>query len=240
MEQKLKALERTIGAQFKDKNLLRTVLAHPSFQLGVQTNNFTENFQRLEFLGDSVLNFFIARELYHRFPKADEGLLSRLRSILVSRKLLARIARSIRLSTHVLTRKREQQNLPKEKILADAFEVLLAAIYFDRGKKAVEKFLLKYFEPYFDQRKLFQLDPNPKSTLQEYTQKKHRILPTYRTVHDQEHGLFTTWVSIKSKQKTKGHGRTKQDAESQAAAALLKKLKIKRKISSGKESVPAN
>ena len=235
-------LEQMVGHSFQNKNLLLSALTHPSYQNENQTLKPAQNFQRLEFLGDAVLNFFIATNLYDRFPEADEGLLSRLRSILVSRKLLAKIARSIRLRSYLRLgeRERKQPDSMREKILADAFEALIAAVYFDRGKKAVEKFLLKYFKPYFNQRKLFQLDPNPKSTLQEYTQKKYRSLPAYRTAHDREHGLFTTWVSIKSRQKAKGHGRTKQDAESKAAAALLKKLKIRRKISSGKESVPAN
>ncbi len=235
-------LERTIGCSFRNKNLLSIALTHPSCQNEYEAAAAGENFQRFEFLGDSILNYFIAREIYERFPKADEGILSRLRSILVSRKLLARIARSIRLRSYLRLGEREQKQPGqiREKILADAFEALVAAIYFDRGRKAVERFLLKCFKSYFNQKKLFQFDPNPKSTLQEYTQKQFGTLPVYRARQEKNHGIFTAWVTIKRRSKTKGQGRTKQEAESQAAAALLRKLKIKRQISSRKENAQAS
>ena len=226
-------LERTAGLRFRNKNLLLAALTHPSYQNDKGLKTPVEGFQRLEFLGDSILNFFIARRLYALFPEANEGLLSRLRSILVSKKFLAKIARSIRLRSSLLLGERERKQ-PKslhEKIMADAFEALLAAIYFDRGQRAVEKFLLKCFKPYFNQKKLFQFDPNPKSTLQELIQKKFGILPVYQAHHNKNSQSFTAWVTIKRKLKTKGVGRTKQEAESQAATALLKKLKLKKEFS---------
>lgn len=226
-------LEQTIGCRFRKKNLLRAALMHPSCQTWQEPVASAESFQRLEFLGDSVLNYFIAKKLYALFPEANEGLLSRLRSILVSRKLLARVAYTIRLEKSLLLGEREQNQPPalREKIMADAFEALIAAIYFDRGQKAVEQFLLKYFKPYFNQKKLFQFDPNPKSTLQEYTQKKFGGLPLYVVRHEKKRNQFKAWVSIKKKTKAQGIGRTKQEAESQAAAALLRKLKIRKGIS---------
>ncbi len=226
-------LEQTIGFRFRNKDLLLAALTHPSYQNEKGAKAPVKGFQRFEFLGDSILNFFIARKLYDLFPEANEGLLSRLRSILVSKKFLAKTARAIRLRSSLLLgeRERKQPALLREKILADAFEALLAAIYFDRGQKAVEKFLLQRFKPYFNQKKLFQFDPNPKSTLQELTQKKFGVLPAYQTRHGENHQSFTAWVTIKRKMKTKGAGRTKQEAESQAAAALLKKLKIKKGFS---------
>lgn len=237
----MKRLEKIIGFKFRRKELLQAALNHPSYQSDGQVIQTVENFQRLEFLGDSILNFFVAGKLYHLFPKANEGMLSRLRSILVSRKLLARIARSIRLRTYLLLgkRKQKQPEANHEKILADAFEALIAAIYFDRGEKAVQRFLMKYFKPYFDQKKLFQLDPNPKSTLQEYTQKKFGVLPVYQVRNTKNRKSFLASVTIRGKKNAKGEGRTKQEAESQAAAALLKKLKIKKRISFEKEILPA-
>ncbi len=226
-------LEQTIGYRFRNKNLLLAALTHPSYQNEREANVPIENFQRLEFLGDSILDFFIVRKLYDLFPEANEGLLSRLRSILVSKKFLARIARTLRLSPALLLGEREQK-LPaalREKILADTFEALVAAIYFDRGQKTVEQFLLKHFKPYFNPKKLFQFDPNPKSTLQEYTQKKFGMLPHYQSKHEKKQERFKVWVSIKRKMRATGMGRTKQEAESKAAAALLKKLKIRRVFS---------
>ncbi|MBI4395139.1 MAG: ribonuclease III [Candidatus Omnitrophica bacterium] len=236
----MKRLEKAIGFKFKRKELLQSALNHPSYHSEGQTIQTVEDFQRLEFLGDSILNSFIAGNLYHLFPKANEGLLSRLRSILVSRKLLARIARSIRLKTYLLLgkRKRNRPELNHEKILADTLEALIAAIYFDRGEKNVRRFLSKYFKPYFDQKKLFQLDPNPKSALQEYTQKKYGSLPVYQIQMTKNQKSFVASVTIRGNKKAKGIGRTKQEAESQAATALLKKLKIKKKISSEKGNSP--
>jgi ribonuclease-3 len=230
-----KELDRTLGVTFRNRKLLLAAITHPSFlneydQFHArQRMKSNQDFQRFEFLGDAVLNYFIAAKLYETFPKADEGLLSRLRSILVSRKLLARIARSIRLGRFLLlgTRERGQPVPTREKILADAFESLLAAIYFDRGLKAAEKFLLKCFLPYLDQKKLFRFDPNPKSALQESAQKKFHILPKYR-VDRASDGLFTASVTLKKNLTAEGKGHSKQEAETQAARALLKKLKAKK------------
>ena len=117
-------LEQTIGACFRNKSLLAAALTHPSYQSQGQSPGTALNFQRLEFFGDAVLNLFIGHKLYDLFPNANEGLLSRLRSILVSRKLLARIAHSIRLRTSLLLgeRERNQPDVIREKILADAVE----------------------------------------------------------------------------------------------------------------------
>ena len=238
MRQPIRVLEQTIGIRFRNKNLLLSALTHPSYQRERSGMEPPENFQRLEFLGDSILNLFIATNLYRRFPEANEGLLSRLRSTLVSRKFLARIARSIRLKAFLLLgeQERRQPNPIREKIVVDAFEALIAAIYFDRGQKSAERFLLKRFKPFFNQKKLFQFDPNPKSTLQEYTQKELRMLPVYQARHAKARGLFTAWVTIKGVRKAKGEGRTKQEAESQAAALFLRKLKM---AAGARRSAPA-
>jgi ribonuclease-3 len=230
MKQKKRAkkptLEKVLGKTFRNKQLLHTALTHPSFPTASHSAGFSERFQRLEFLGDVILNYFIATELYKRFPDANEGLLSRLRSILVSKKLLAKIARDIGMPAphgHI------KEMIGNEKMRSDMFEVLIAAIHFDRGELAADRFLSKCFKPYFDQKKLFAFDPNPKSALQEFVQKKSGILPAYQTLFDKKHGSFVAYVTIKRKLKTKGRGRTKQEAESQAAALLLKKLKLRKK-----------
>lgn len=231
----LAKLERTIHSAFKKKTLLLEALTHPSFQppggLNTAEREKKMGFQRLEFLGDSVLNFFIAEKLFELFHEADEGLMSQLRSILVSRKLLARIARKIRLGSYLLlgTPLTRYPSRVREKILADSFEALIAAIYLDKGLAAAKKFLLGCFIPYFCQRKLFQVDPNPKSTLQEHVQKKHHILPVYESVQHKRDS-FVTWVSVRGKMRTKGEGETKQEAETEAAAKLLRRLKVVRAL----------
>ncbi len=124
----------------------------------------------------------------------------------------------------------------REKILADSFESLIGAIYLDRGYGLVHRFLIRHFAPYFNEKKLFQIDSNPKSNLQEHVQKKWHILPTYLS-HQKEKDWFVTWVSIHGKMKTKGEGETKQEAETEAAAKLLKRLQKNK--TSKKTSRPA-
>lgn len=222
-------IEKTLGGTFRNKRLFLTALTHPSYPATYPNGGSSGEFQRLEFLGDAILNFFIASELYTRFPEANEGVLSRLRSILVSKKFLAKIARSLKLAAaNPFFNERNGADAGNDKILSDMFEALIAAVYFDRGKKAVNRFLFKHFNPYFNQKKLIAFDPNPKSTLQEYAQKKSGILPVYRTTFEKKRMRFTAYVTIKRRMKTKGHGRTKQEAESCAAASLLKKLRIKK------------
>jgi ribonuclease III len=230
-------LERLIGSRIRRKSLILSALTHPSYPQTLSGKvPASLTFQRLEFLGDSVLNYFVANRLFQLFPDANEGLLSRMRSTLVSRKLLARVARTIQLRKMLLLGKREGQmpSPTREKILADAFEALLAALYFDRGLKTTERFLLKCFKPYFNQKKIFQLDPNSKSMLQEYSQKKYRSLPVYRSERKDE--LFTAWAIVKKTLKARGQGRTKQEAETQAAGALLKKFAKRTKPRTRKRS----
>lgn len=234
-------IEKTIGHAFKKQKLLLWALTHPSYpDLDGSRGLY---FQRLEFLGDSIINSFVAFEIYQIFPDANEGVLSRLRSILVSRKILAEIAGKLKLKKYIrLGHQEEKQfDLIYEKIMADAYEALVAAIYLDRGRKKVEGFLAKCFKPYLNQRKLFQFHSHPKSILQEYSQKKSGVLPRYETQFDPIKNLFQTYASIDKKRKAQGSGRTKQEAEAAAALALIQKLKIKKKkISSRKENAPAD
>ena len=220
-------IEKVIGQPFKKQKLLLSALTHPSHPEAEGSKGLY--FQRLEFLGDSIINSFIAYEIYWTFPNANEGALSRLRSILVSRKILAEIAAKLRLKKYLRLGEREQKQLPLiyEKILADAYEALVAAIFLDRGIKKAEEFLAKCFKPYLKQKSLFQFGSHPKSVLQEFSQKKSGVLPNYETRFDPKKELFEAQVSLNKKFKTKGVGRTKQESEANAAAKLIRKLKIK-------------
>jgi ribonuclease III len=226
---RIRRIEKGLGLRFKSKRLPLIALTHPSYQNSERDRTDAQTFQRLEFLGDAVLNYFIVVRLYKMFPHANEGLLSRLRSILVSRKMLAKIAKKIALSQNLLLSEGERKhpNGINEKVMADSFEALLAAIYFDRGLKQTESFLGRCFKSYLNQRKLFRLDPNSKSALQEFVQKNDGRLPVYRM--ERKKDFFIAWVSSKRTIKARGVGRTKQEAEVQAAAALLKKLLSKTK-----------
>jgi len=220
-------LRKILGFSAKSLAFYRAALTHPSFR----NENFRitkelEDFDRLEFLGDSILNEVICQKLYEKFPEADEGMLSKLRSILVSQKILSRIARDMKLQNALLLSRNLRQNfrdILKAKLLTDALEALFAAVYFDYGQAKVRAFILKLFKRYFDPKLLFRLDPNPKSTLQEITLKQWQKLPEYTHAFS-EKGVKTT-VSAGGKRKASALHKIKRESEVLAARALIKKLR---------------
>ena len=165
-------IKNHLKVQFKNKKLLKSAFIHPSYRYEVPQKNL-DDFERLEFLGDSILNYIICQNLYKKFPDANEGLLSKMRSILVSRKMLSKISKELHIpKIAVLGKGLENQSmLFKVKLYADIFESFLAAYFFDQGLAKTQKFIFKIFNPYFKIQRLFRFDPNPKSTLQELCQK---------------------------------------------------------------------
>jgi len=221
------SLRKALGFPVKAIATYRAALTHPSFRNEhYHSTKDLEDFDRLEFLGDSILNEIICQKLFEKFPEADEGMLSKLRSILVSQKILSRIAQAIKLQNILLISKNLRQNfkdLLKAKLLTDALEALFAAIYFDQGHHRIEAFVLKHFKKYFDPKLLFRLDPNPKSTLQEMTLKKWQKLPEYTHVFSDK-GVKTT-VSAGGKRKASALHKIKRESEVLAARALIRKLR---------------
>jgi len=221
------SLKKTL--RFPVKTLLpyRAALSHPSYRNeNPRTTKGLEDFDRLEFLGDSILNEIVCQELFKRFPEADEGMLSKLRSILVSQKILSRIAQAMKLQNILLISRSLRHNFKdflKAKLLTDALEALFAAIYFDQGHDKVEAFILKHFKGYFDPKLLFRLDPNPKSTLQEITLKRWQKLPEY-THSFSDKGVKTT-VSAGGRRKASATHKIKRESEVLAARALIRRLR---------------
>lgn len=221
------SLRKVLGFPVRSLAVYRAALTHPSFR----NENFRitrdlEDFDRLEFLGDSILNEVICQKLFEKFPEADEGMLSKLRSILVSQKILSRIAQALKLQHAILISKNLRQNFKdflKAKLLTDALEALFAAIYFDRGHDKVEKFILDHFKKYFDPKLLFRLDPNPKSTLQEMTLKKWQKLPEYTHTFSDK-GVKTT-VTAGGKRKASAFHKIKRESEVLAARGLIRQLR---------------
>jgi ribonuclease-3 len=220
-------LRKILGFPVRSLAFYRAALTHPSFR----NENFRltkglEDFDRLEFLGDSILNEAICQKLYEKFSEADEGMLSKLRSILVSQKILSRIAQDMKLHGVLLLSKNLRQNFKdilKAKLLTDALEALFAAVYFDHGQAKVRAFILRLFKRYFDPKLLFRLDPNPKSTLQEITLKQWQKLPEYTHTFS-EKGVKTT-VSAGGKRKASALHKVKRESEVLAARALIRKLR---------------
>ncbi|MBN1378086.1 MAG: ribonuclease III [Gammaproteobacteria bacterium] len=222
MTQKLNDLEVLIKHKFTDRDLLRNALTHRS----VSGNNN----ERLEFLGDSILNFVIASELYHRYPQAAEGDLSRLRASLVNKDSLAELSSRIKLGDWLYLGSGELKSggLRRKSILADALEAIFGAVYLDAGFEAACNLILHLYQPFFDN----PIDPeilkDPKTRLQEWLQARKRPLPLYELVnasgkpHEQ---TFTICCVIEGyEQEILGKGKSRRKAEQQAAENALLRL----------------
>ena len=210
------SLSRIIHYTFNDPSFMIMALTHRSFS--------SQHNERLEFLGDSVLSFLIANELYKRFPRIDEGDLSRLRAQLVKESSLSTIATSIGLGDFIRLGEGELKSAGwrRPSILADTFESIIGAIYLDGGIKPTHEFVLRFFETQLNEidPKLIQKDP--KTLLQELLQSKKSDLPIYTVVsiegeaHSQ---IFTIECQIKkSNIKTQGVGNSRRIAEQEAAS----------------------
>ena len=224
------ALEKALGVKIKKAFVYESALTHPSFRYE-NTVPKLDHFDRMEFLGDAILNEVICHKIYQTFTDADEGLLSRLRSTLVSRRILIKIARELKLNKFMRLGRGFKRSSPvflKAKVLADVFESLIAAIYFDRGRKVAEKFILSHFDEYFDIKKLFRLDPNPKSTLQEITQKHWKKLPQYDSTPVSRGIQVVAWID--GQKRAKAVARSRKEAEEKAARNLVIKLRKKFKV----------
>ncbi len=220
-----KGLEKALGLKIKKPSGYEAALTHPSFRYENPVPGLG-HFDRMEFLGDAILNEVVCHKIYQTFKDADEGLLSRLRSTLVSRRILIKIARTLKLNKYMRLGRGFKKSSPsflKAKVLADVFESLIAAIYFDCGKKAAEKFILTHFDEYFDIKKLFRLDPNPKSTLQEISQKYWKKLPQYESSQVAKGIQVIAWID--GQKRAKAVARSRKEAEEKAARNLVLKLR---------------
>lgn len=221
-------LEDRLGYRFNNEELLGDALTHKSFRFeneGVSTDN-----QRLEFLGDALLGFVVAAELYERFGAMDEGALTAMRSQIASGKALANIATQIHLGTHLKMGKGENQSGGRKRgsTLADAMEAVLGAAYLDGGIRAVQRIFEKLFLPAVKTLSGDVWNENPKGKLQEYAQKELKTSPKYRVLMREgpPHAtVFTVEVALShSLPSGTGSGKSKQEAEVAAARDLLGKL----------------
>ncbi|OGT31118.1 MAG: ribonuclease III [Gammaproteobacteria bacterium RIFCSPHIGHO2_12_FULL_35_23] len=219
-----KSLEKTIGYSFQQQELLKRALAHRSY--GKQNN------ERLEFLGDSLLNFIVAEDLFKRFPDAVEGELSRLRATIVKGETLAKIALKLKLGSHLLLGSGELKSGGERRnsILADALEAIIAAIYLDAGLEICRERVLEWFVQELANISPDRIIKDPKSTLQEYLQSKQLPLPEYYLVatsgkeHEQ---IFTVECRVALlNHPVAGIETSRRRAEQQAASNALMELKI--------------
>ena len=225
-KEQLAKLERALGYRFHRTELLNQALTHKSY-VHEQREPAQHN-ERLEFLGDAVLGLVISDYCYGRFAHLAEGELSKLRASLVNDGNLARIARRLEFGTYLLVGRGEEQTggRTKASLLADTFEAVLAAIYLDTSLTEVYQVVLRCFHEDLHT-VLSQGFKDYKSELQEYTQEKFGCVPTYNVVRERgpDHDkVFEVEIAIRGQIQGLGTGKSKKEAEQEAARKVLETL----------------
>jgi len=223
-EASVKLAEKILGRTFKDRELLRLAITHPS---AVENGSAEGFYERLEFLGDSVLGFIISEETFRRFPQMREGGMTRIKVSLVAGNVLSSVARDLGLTDVIIIGESERGTGGRglNSALENAYEALTAALYLDGGLDVARDWVLRTLGPLITEEAAASPE-NPKSLLQELVQARGQSA-VYTTLaeegppHDR---TFTVRVEVEGKQLGKGRGRTKREAEAAAAAAAVKAL----------------
>ncbi len=229
----MEELESIIGYTFRDKSLLRLAMSHPSLRYngnsGVETCN-----QRLEFLGDAVVQLVISNTLYVQMDKQDEGLLTKLRATLVSARALAKIAREINLGKFLLLARSETANggRERESALADAMEAMFGALFLDGGLPAATGAAERLFGTMLtEQQQIISVDDgNPKGQLQEIVQALSGILPSYDLQEEagpDHQKCFRVAVTLNGILLGEGQGNSKRTAQAEAARAAIQNPRLR-------------
>nr|WP_286196287.1 MULTISPECIES: ribonuclease III [Gammaproteobacteria] len=218
-------MQKKLGHEFSNQSLLALALTHRSFG--------SRNNERLEFLGDSIVNFVIAEALYERFPDAKEGQLSRLRARMVRGVTLAELGREFELGDFLRLGSGELKSggFRRESILADAVEAIIGAIYLDAGMAVCHQRIRTWFTTRLDQLTTTdEQNKDPKTRLQEYLQARQQSLPKYQVTdiqgeaHDQHFSVICELEGLD--EPSKGEGSSRRGAEQQAARNALKLLGV--------------
>lgn len=223
----IEAIEKKIGVTFKDKIFLRQAFTHRSY-LNENRNMGLEHNERLEFLGDAVLELSVTDFLFRRFPKKPEGELTALRSALVNSVMLASISTELEFNDFLFLSRGEAKDVGRARqyILANTFESVVGAIYLDQGYGSCDKFINAFLNPKIKQIEEERLWIDAKSYFQECAQEKMGSTPVYKTIkefgpdHDKQ---FTVAVFVGETQIAEGKGKSKQEAETDAARNGLAK-----------------
>ena len=214
------ALEKKIKCNFKNKDLLIKSLTHKSF-------NKDNNYEKLEFLGDRVLGLIIAKKLLEIYPNEKEGILDKKFASLVNKKTCLEIAKKIDLHKYVLTfNVKNRKNLIEDKVLADCCEALLGSIYLDKGFNVVEKVILNLWSSNIKDSVVTQIDA--KTKLQEFSLKHYKRLPIYKLISNsgpRHMPIFKVAVKLQDTKFYTAQGKSKKDAEQNAAILCLQNIK---------------
>ena len=227
MSAPLTSLEKRIKCKFKSTNLLKEAMTHRSYRFESQVE-MNDN-QRLEFLGDAVIELIVSRYLFDRYPEAPEGDLTKYRAALVKESALFECAQSIELGKYILLGRSELKSKGNERPsnLSDAYEALIAAIYLDQGYEVAQEFHLTTLEKIWDEPADLLLVQNPEGTLQELTQKNHGSPPKYITISKTgpEHDpLYMVDCILNKALIAKGKGKTQKAAQEDAARQAITRL----------------
>ena len=220
-----KTFEKHIGVTFKDKQLLEKAFTHRSY-INENRGEGREHNERLEFLGDAVLELMVTDFLFAKYPEETEGALTAYRAGLVNTNTFSRLASKLGMNDYLLLSKGEAKDTGRARrfILANTFEALVGAMYLDQGYDATKSFVEKYLFPLTDEIVDKRLWKDAKSRLQEVAQEKESITPTYDILKEEgpDHDRhFTVGVFFESTKVAEGTGRSKQEAEQVAAEGAM-------------------
>jgi len=216
-------LEKRLNYTFRDKQLIIEALTHKSYKKPY-------NNERLEFLGDAVLDLIVGEYLFKKFPKSDEGILSKIRASLVNESGFTLLARKIDLGSYIFLSLAEENNNGRDKpsLLSNAFEAIIGAIYLEAGLHTARDISIKLLEECHPRIDLKSLSKDYKTALQELTQATHGVTPNYEMLgssgpdHKKE---FEIAVILDNKTIASAKGKSKKDAQQKAAKIALEKLK---------------
>ena len=214
-------LQKSLKIKFKDKSLLIKALTHKSANQKI-------NNEKLEFLGDRVIGLVLSKKLFDLYPNENEGVLDKRFARLVNRKTCCEVAWSIDVQDYIIIADNKKIITKKdEKILSDCCEALIGSIYIDRGYDFAKDFILRIWKKNIDKSDITILDP--KTKLQEYSLKRYKKLPLYRLIGSsgpKHKPIYKISVIIKESKKFIGAGASKQEAEQNGAAKLLRDINI--------------
>jgi ribonuclease III len=221
--QTIKILEQRLNYKFEKNDLIIEALTHKSYKQPY-------NNERLEFLGDAVLDLVVGEYLFHRFNKSDEGKLSKMRASLVNEEGFTKLALALNLGEHIFLSNAEENNggRTKPSLLSNAFEAIMGAVYLENGLKQVEIIMFKLLDENYKEISMDSLFKDYKTTLQEITQAHFGVTPEYKMVsssgpdHLKE---FIISVSINGKEYASAHGKSKKVAQQASAEEAMKILK---------------
>jgi len=221
MISKIIAFENILKIKLKNKSLLNEALTHKS--VDQKRNN-----EKLEFLGDRVIGLVLSKKLFDLYPGENEGVLDKRLAKLVNKKTCSNVAWSIGMQNYIIiSDSKKKINEKDEKILSDACEALIGAVFIDKGFDFVRKFVLKLWKKDLSMSNVTILDS--KTKLQEYSLKNYKKLPTYRFISSsgpKHNPVFKIVVSISGSKQFMGYGKSKQQAEQNGASKLLKGINI--------------